>query len=403
MSNAPPNLPATLSARQRVLRYVALHAVLLSMLAGQPASGQSRVAGELSSTTQDRLSTHDWWPTKATPPLSAYASAGACAGCHVKQASPQPNTPMAEAASRLKGNTHGQKIPSEALTLGTYLYKTSSDRLGSSLAVSAGKQTVTAEIAWIFGAGVRGQTYILESQGVFYESQVSSFAGLPGLGLTPGHAAAEPGNLKNAIGARLTVWGMARCFACHTTSSSTGSRFDLSHTVPGVHCEGCHGPGLEHVLLEQAEDLEGGSKAILNPAHLSPVESVDFCGACHRTSVDVVESGEYNPINVRFQPYRLEKSRCWGTQGDVRLTCVACHNPHEPLVRSASFYDGRCLQCHAPRGNDSAGTGPAHSVCPKATANCTSCHMPKYDVPSMHAPFTDHFIRVVQAGESYPN
>ena len=28
--------------------------------------------------------------------------------------------------------------------------------------------------------------------------------------------------------------------------------------------------------------------------------------------------------------------------------------------------------------------------------------MPKYDVPEMHAKFTDHFIRIVRPGEPYP-
>jgi hypothetical protein len=31
--------------------------------------------------------------------------------------------------------------------------------------------------------------------------------------------------------------------------------------------------------------------------------------------------------------------------------------------------------------------------CPKATAECTTCHMPKYEVAEMHASFTDHRIR----------
>jgi hypothetical protein len=403
MSNIQPDPPAIRTVRRRRLRYVTLSAVLLATLVALPASGQSGVIGEFSSTTQDRVNTHDWWPTKFTPPFNAYAGANACAECHAKQTSSQLHTPMAEAAFLLRENTHSQKVPSETLRIGAYVYKTSSDRLGSSLAVSSGKQTVTAEIAWIFGAGVRGQTYILARHGVFYESQVSTFPGLPGLALTPGHAPVEPGDLKNSLGARLSVSGMARCFACHTTYSSTDGKFDLSHAVPGIHCEGCHGPGLAHIVAEQAEELDEGTKSISNPAHLSPVESVDFCGACHRTSVDVVESGEFSPINVRFQPYRLEKSRCWGAQGNDRLTCVACHNPHEPLVRSASFYDERCLQCHAPRGSDSTSSRSPHAACPKATANCTSCHMPKYDVPSMHAKFTDHFIRVVRAGESYPN
>ena len=311
---------------------------------------------------------------------------------------------MAAAAFRLGGRTPSQKLTAGVLRSGTYLYRISSDNLGSRLAVSSGKQTITAEISWIFGAGVHGQTYILESKGRFYESQVSSFAALHGMDVTPGHAPVEPGNLKNALAERLSMSVTARCFACHTTYSSTNSEFDLLHVATGVHCEARHGPGLRHIYAVQDEQFNEASKAILNPAHLSPVDSVDFCGACHRTSLDVVESSEaYGPINVRFQPYRLEKSRCWGTQGDNRLTCIACHNPHEPLVRDASFYDQRCLNCHAFGGSKSPGPGSSPVVCPKATVNRTSCHMPKSDVPGMHAKFADHFIRVVRAGESYPN
>jgi hypothetical protein len=149
--------------------------------------------------------------------------------------------------------------------------------------------------------------------------------------------------------------------------------------------------------------IDQARKLILNPRSLNPVDSVDFCGACHRTSIDVVQARAYGPINVRFQPYRLEKSRCWA-QGDERLVCLACHNPHQPLVRSTTFYDQRCLNCHSSRGDESRGSStPPPAVCPKATANCTTCHMPKYDVPEMHAKFTDHFIRIVRGAEPYPN
>jgi nitrate reductase cytochrome c-type subunit len=116
-----------------------------------------------------------------------------------------------------------------------------------------------------------------------------------------------------------------------------------------------------------------------------------------------MSEGAYGPLNVRFQPYRLEKSRCWGTRGDDRLTCIACHNPHKPLIQNESSYDARCLSCHSPERAESHGASQSHAVCPKATAKCTGCHMPKYDVPEMHAKFTDHFIRIVHNGEPYPN
>jgi hypothetical protein len=42
------------------------------------------------------------------------------------------------------------------------------------------------------------------------------------------------------------------------------------------------------------------------------------------------------------------------------------------------------------------------TACPVATKDCTSCHMQKVFVPEMHSNFTDHRIRVVHAGEPFP-
>src|SRR2546422_1149727 len=44
---------------------------------------------------------------------------------------------------------------------------------------------------------------------------------------------------------------------------------------------------------------------------LKPDDLADFCGACHRTSVQVQVMDIRDVANVRFQPYRLEKGRCW--------------------------------------------------------------------------------------------
>src|SRR5260370_33846352 len=106
---------------------------------------------------------------------------------------------MAEAAMRLDKNPTYSELAASTLQIATYLYQISSDHLGSKLAVSSGKQSITANIAWIFGAGVHGQTYILENNGTLYESQVSSFSGLHGMDLTPGHLQVDPNSLKNAL------------------------------------------------------------------------------------------------------------------------------------------------------------------------------------------------------------
>ena len=179
--------------------------------------------------------------------------------------------------------------------------------------------------------------------------------------------------------------------------------------IPGVHCEACHGLGREHIDAITAGQIDRASKAIFNPAHLTATSSIDFCGACHRTTVDVIlNSRQRGLISVRYQPYRLEKSRCWEATQDARLTCIACHNPPKSRSQDAAPYDKACLSCHSGRTDVSHGSPSRRSigtakVCPKATANCTSCHMPKYEIPAIHSEFTDHFIRVVRAGEVFPN
>jgi|SRR5271155_198886 hypothetical protein len=385
-------------------RFLVLTLLMAHLLCGSTVRGQSLTAGDAPNQTKDRVNGQRWWPTKSTVPPAAFAGENACSGCHGGKASSQATTPMARASTRLPERVPSPELSPAAAQIGPYRYQITSDRLGSRLAVSVGKEFLTANIAWIFGSGVRGQTYILEREGALYESQVSSFLELRGLDITPGHVRVEAGNLQNALGERLSTSTATRCFGCHTTYSSTDSKFGASRAIPGVRCEACHGPGVDHINAIHNDEHETSLAAILNPANLSPIESVDFCGACHRTALDVVESEEaYGVINIRFQPYRLEKSRCWGTRGDVRLTCVACHDPHKPLVRSAGFYDQRCLNCHFARGGESSGAGSSPASCPKATANCTTCHMPKYDVPEMHAKFTDHYIRIIRSGESYPN
>jgi len=149
---------------------------------------------------------------------------------------------------------------------------------------------------------------------------------------------------------------------------------------------------------------EEGPSLIMNPKHLDPVASVDFCGACHRTWEDVVANGfsGIGVYNVRFAPYRLENSKCW-SQGDARLTCISCHDPHQPLERDPAAYDSRCLQCHVNQpGAKKTATHPG-AACRVSTKNCTTCHMPKIETPIQHSVFTDHWIRIVQPGKPYPN
>ena len=140
-----------------------------------------------------------------------------------------------------------------------------------------------------------------------------------------------------------------RCFGCHTTAANIGDKFDEKNLMLGVTCEACHGAGAKHVATAEAARIAGmpepPEETFLTPAQLTPVDAVDFCGACHGTFWDVKLSDAKGVSTVKSQPYRLEGSKCWGT-GDSRLTCTACHNPHEPVQTDPTAYDGACLACH---------------------------------------------------------
>jgi hypothetical protein len=140
---------------------------------------------------------------------------------------------------------------------------------------------------------------------------------------------------------------------------------------------------------------------IFNPRTLSPGDLNDFCGTCHRSTRDVLAANIRGIRNVRFQPYRLENSRCYDPS-DKRTSCLACHDPHRNLVVDPGSYDVKCLACHANR-SEKPTTASKAAACPTAIKNCTSCHMPKLDLPGAHYKFTDHYIRVYRPGDAYPD
>lgn len=286
---------------------------------------------------------------------------------------------------------------------GPFRYEITSKSSSSVYSVHEAAKSASVQLGWAFGYGEVGQTYVYQQNGAFYESRLSYYRELQGLDITTGHSHSKPATLAEAAGRQLDAEETQHCFRCHSTASTTGNSFDPGHLIPGVSCEACHGPGALHAAAMQAEDFEQGKKVIFDPHGLSPVQSVEFCGACHRTKWDVAMAGITGAATVRFQPYRLETSKCWGESGDARLTCYSCHDPHKPLVHDSASYDERCLKCHA--SNAHAPTvqldHPA-PTCPVSAKNCVTCHMPKYELPEMHSKFTDHRIRIVRKGEPFP-
>lgn len=365
------------------------------------ARAQGPPADGIRLTTADRLEEPGWWPTKGDPPRSQYSGNAACAGCHQRIAPLQALTPMYHASVRAAQSDILARHRSLRFQQGAFSTSLTTSSEGATFSVKDGVNATSLPAVWAFGFK-NGQTYVLEKGGAYFESRLSFFTKTQSLDITPGHSTEVPRDLESAVGRKMDIDRAAGCFRCHTTAAVASKVFESEKATPGVTCEACHGPGAGHVASMTAHNPEQGATEIMDPAGLSPADSVDFCGACHTTWADVVEAASKpGPENIRFEPYGLEQSRCWGTNGDARITCVACHDPHQPLVHEPSAYDSKCLACHGLR-SVSKKPAAAKSMCKVATSNCVTCHMPKYDLPQTHAVFTDHEIRVVREGALDP-
>jgi len=339
-----------------------------------------------------------WNSIEGPPAGSRYVGSAVCAGCHASEAKTYESTPMAQAASLTADAEILRSHPRLAFREGRYRYEIVRQGHQSLYSASDGKQTITEPILWALGKGEAGQTYVFQHDGAYYQSRVSFFNDTQRLGVTLGDSAEVPATLEDALGDRQVENDARQCIACHTTGAVVGGEFHPASAAPGVGCEACHGPGAEHVAAVQSGSP--AHRAMFNPGRLAPYDLDNFCGSCHRTWTEVQLMHVLDVRNVRFQPYRLEKSRCWSAT-DSRISCLACHDPHRNLVRSASFYDVKCQACHQPKGQVADERHPG-APCPVGTRRCVTCHMPKNELPGGHFRFTDHYIRVVAAHASYP-
>ncbi|HEX4771709.1 MAG TPA: multiheme c-type cytochrome [Bryobacteraceae bacterium] len=331
-----------------------------------------------------------------------------CEACHAQQAMAQPKTAMARALRFASSDPLFQTSHDLTFQKGKFTYKIARENDGKVLySVTDGADTLSVPVQYVMGAGSR--TFVIEHHGALYESLVSYFPRIDGLDTTIGDQDVDPRSLTEAMGRELTRHESTACFGCHATGAVSGQQLRLTSFFPGVTCAHCHAGAGEHVAA-----LTSGKPGITPPKlnRLSSEEISTLCGQCHRTWETVVRNRWRGPINVRFQPYRLANSRCFDGV-DSRMSCIACHDPHQEVVHEEKAYDSKCLACHSASAKPSAGMLARHTdlpaskvimtSCPIGKEKCVSCHMPKVDLPGAHLTFADHDIRVVHPGESYPN
>lgn len=334
-----------------------------------------------------------------------FVGAATCAQCHEDIAAKQSKTAMALALTSTADDELLKQRAPMSFKLGEFTYRI--ERAGAQFmySVTNGKDALRTPLLWSFGHGTSGKTFVIQHNGTYYETRVSYFTSLGRLDLTPGAPRELPASLDQAIGQPQRAHEALACFTCHSTPLPTTSEIKLDQFTSGLHCEACHGPGEKHLAALKAGKKELAKQEIFNPRSW-PADDVNqlMCGACHRSWEAVMQLPERGgDANVRFQPYRLANSKCYQNPDDRRIGCTACHDPHGNIAHEPRAYDAKCLACHQ-GGTSSVKTSVERTApaCRASTQNCVTCHMPKYEPSHLHFKFTDHWIRVVKAGEPHP-
>ena len=332
---------------------------------------------------------------------NAFVGSKACAQCHAPEAKTHSHNAMAQALSLVGDCQILSTRPRLTFRNGSYYYQITRQGNRSVYTVTNGASSVSEPLLYCFGLGRVGQTYLFKHNGLLYETRLSYFQQIQGLSFTTGHPQTEPTSLEEALGRPLGTDEAGTCFGCHATAALNGSQLQVERAIAGIACEGCHGPGQAHIAAMKAQRFK--DPQILDPGTLdADTLSQEFCGACHGSfdkAMLLPMQGGIN--NIRFQPYRILNSP--GHKGDRRISCLACHDPHDKVEHEAAFYDSKCLACHRSRLSDVKTSDRKAPACPVSTKQCVTCHMPKIEVPEMHSKFTDHWIRIARPNESPPN
>lgn len=273
-------------------------------------------------------------------------------------------------------------------------------------------------VRFAVGSGTRGRSYLIEHDGLLFQSPIGWFTAAEAYGLSPGYQHDRSLRFERRIG--------DGCLHCHAglvehrdeRSERYGERVFLEASIG---CERCHGPGERHVDAMHAAAAAGGKPGdtcIVNPKDLEPRKREAVCNQCHlggEATVPRFGRGFYDfrpgdhlddtllvfvqdekswaasgdkPVS---QVEQMRQSGCWkGTGGTIG--CISCHDPHakpRPEEKEA-FYRAKCNACHDQRPCTLPET---ERLAAPAGDSCIACHMPSQSLREVaHTAMTDHAV-----------
>lgn len=179
-----------------------------------------------------------------------------------------------------------------------------------------------------------------------------------GVALLFGAALAAPAHAEKAAATKQAdsskFVGSETCATCHEEvakgfAGNPHNKIAEMHGKAGVTCEGCHGPGKDHV------DGGGDVTKIFNPAKASAKEVDEKCLTCHQSQHANFEHSDHAKAGV---------------------SCLGCHDIHgakeEHLLKAKQ--PTLCFQCHA--DVKPSFSMPFHHRVNEGLVGCSDCHNP---------------------------
>ncbi|MCI0380032.1 MAG: tetratricopeptide repeat protein [Gemmataceae bacterium] len=270
------------------------------------------------------------------------------------------------------------------------------------------------EVSFVLGSGTRGRSYLINRDGVLFQSPISWYSQKEIWDLSPGY------QKKNRHFERPIF---KECLFCHSNwvepvpDSVNKFSGDIFKGY-AIGCERCHGPGELHVQLrEKGEVVPKPDTTIVNPTRLAPLLREAVCEQCHlqgemrtvRHGRDVFEFRPGMPLHL-FQttflppadvfnkhavghPEQMKVSECY-KKSKGAMSCISCHDPHDvpSPADKAHFYRDRCLSCHG-AGATTCSAPPAQRQKTTPADYCIQCHMPRFSSSDIvHTSVTDHRV-----------